>query len=122
MIYIGKLLEQTDLDVYIYYNNALIDPFSIFYSIFDCTKGKSELIKQTAHSQPMRFDIGSYFVPIRINPILFTTGRHLVKWQIQQNQGDEIKQVTEEFDVVRTANYAGEFFKSTYANSTKVHL
>lgn len=121
MIYLGKLLTKDDLNVFLYHNDVIVDPFDISYTIFDCTTGKQEVIRQTINSKPMRFDVGSYFVPLHIHPKIFRVGKHLVRWKVQQYSNSLIQQAVEEFDVTRPPAYAGQFCKSKYASSTSAY-
>jgi hypothetical protein len=121
MIYLGKLLTKDDLKAFIYCRDVIVDPFGILYTIFDCTTGKQEVIRQTINSKPMRFDVGSYFVPLHIHPKIFRIGKHLIRWQVQQYSNSVIQQAGEEFEITRPPAYAGEFCISKYAPSTSAY-
>jgi hypothetical protein len=115
MIYLGKQLQKDDLHIFFYREGVLFDPYSVQYTIFDCTTGKEEIIRQTTNSKPMRFDVGSYFVPIHIHPKIFRIGRHIIRWTYKDFIESEIKTSNDQFDVTRPVAYAGEFCRSTYA-------
>ena len=119
MIFLGKTLTKDDLPIFIYSNGQLVDPCSITYTIFDCTTGKSEIIRQTINSKPMKFDKGCYFIPLRLNSQIFRTGRHIVQWQVKQYSDSDVQQVIKDFDIIRPAHFAGEFSNAKYPNSTR---
>lgn len=118
MIYLGKLLQKDDLPIFVYNNDVLIDPYYISYSICDCTTGKCERIRQTLNSIPMRFDVGSYFIPIHLDPLIFRVGRHVVRWVVQKYFDSSKIQSSNEFYVSRSPFYSGEFCRSTYPITT----
>jgi len=66
----------------------------------------------------MKFDIGSYFVPLRIDPLIFRVGRHIIQWNIKQYYDSAINTYLQDFYVSRQAFYAGEFCRSTYPDTT----
>jgi hypothetical protein len=118
MIYLGKLLKQDDIKVFTYNGTELIDVDYITYVIYDCTTGKQEVIRQTENSVPMRFDVGSYFVPLHLDPKIFRVGRHRVRWQVKQFSDSIMQQATDEFDIIRRPMYNGDFCKQPYMPST----
>jgi hypothetical protein len=117
MIYLGKLLTKEDLNVFFYNSDGVmpIDPYYVSYTMFDCTHGRQEIIRQTINSLPMKFDNGSYFVPIHLDPKVFRPGRHIIQWSYKKFQDTELQMVSESFDVIMPTKYAGEFCRSTYA-------
>jgi len=156
MIFLGKLLQNDDLNIFFYVNDIIehpnkdvlndpngllndveftlntfttyterglkpFDPYFVSYTIFDLTHGKEELIRHTTNSKPMRYGIGHYWVPLKINPRFFRIGRHLIKWEFKQYFDSEIQVSTEEFDIVRPAAFSGEFCASTYAPIYQFH-
>jgi len=121
MIYLGKLLEKDDLHVFIYSGATLVDPYSITYTMFDCTQGKQEIIRQTINSKPMKFDTGSYFVPIKLDPKVFRIGRHLIRWSVMEIAGGSVQQATNDFAITRPPYFSGEFCNMKYPSSTMAY-
>jgi len=120
MIYLGKLLKKDDITIAFYADDIdsagiAIDPFLVTYTIFDCTHGKSEVIRQTINSVPMRYDTGKYFVPLKIDPQVFRVGRHKIEWVYKRFEDYPLQTSLGEFDIVRDASYSGEFCRSVYA-------
>lgn len=118
MIYLGKLLTKDDLKIFFFNSDGVtpIDPYHVVYTIFDCTHGGQEIIRQTINSVPMKFDHGSYFVPIHLHPKIFRPGHYVIQWSYKKFEDSELQMITQSFDVVTPTSYAGEFCKSTYAN------
>ena len=119
MIWLGKLLTKDDIHVFTYDGAVLIDVDYIRYTIYDFTTGLQEVIRQTENSEPMRYDVGSYFVPLKLDPKVFRVGRHLVRWQIKKYFHTPLEQAMDEFDIARAAQYNGDFCKQQYAPSTE---
>lgn len=120
MIYLGKLLKENDITISFVADDIdsagiAIDPYLVTYTIFDCTHGKSEIIRQTINSVPMKYDTGKYFVPLKIDPRIFRIGRHCIEWTYQRFIDYPLQTSKGQFDVVRDAHYSGEFCRSTYA-------
>ncbi|MDO8640932.1 MAG: hypothetical protein Q7R33_05260 [Nitrosarchaeum sp.] len=121
MIFLGKLLTKDDIKIFFYNSNhQLIDPFYVSYTVFDLTTGKQEIIRQTINSKPMRFDTGSYFVPLKLHPIIFRVGRHIVKWAFKQYDDSMLMRESQEFDITRPAEYAGEYCLSKYVKEVTI--
>lgn len=92
-----------------------LDPCFISYTIVDCTHGREEIIRETMNSRPMRSAKGLYFAPLKIDPKLFTVGRHLILWHVKRHVDSQLEMFVQEFDVTRQASYSGEFSRSTYS-------
>jgi len=117
MIYLGKLLTKDDLKIFFFDIDGVmpIDPAVVSYTIFDLTHNKKEIIRQTINSKPMRYDIGHYFVPIHLDPLIFRTGRHLIQWAFKRFTDLDTQMVNDTFDITRPTYWAGEFCNVPYA-------
>jgi hypothetical protein len=91
------------------------DPYYVSYTIIDNTRCKNEIIRQTINSKPMKFDKGFYYAPIKISPRIFRIGRHYIVWSFRRFCDSALFTKKDSFDVIRPANYSGEFCRSTYA-------
>jgi len=93
----------------------LIDPYYVSYTIFDCTQGQQEIIRQTINSRPLRYDTGIYYAGIKLHPNIFRIGRHIIQWSYKRYAESNLRKESSSFDVIRTAHYSGEFCKSSYS-------
>lgn len=129
MIYLGKLLRENDLNIFLYADKevfmthtnttelelTLVDPFYLSYTIFDCTTGQQEIIRQTINSKPLRYDTGIYYAGIKIHPQLFRVGRHIIQWSYKRYPESNLRKDSYTFDVMRATHYAGEYCRSNYS-------
>jgi len=91
------------------------DPYFVAYTIYDCTHGKEEIIRQTTNSKPMRADVGHYWAPFKVDPKLFRVGRHIIKWEYKRYFDSELEASASMFDITRPAAYSGEFCNTSYS-------
>jgi hypothetical protein len=129
VIYLGKLLRENDLNIFLYANKEVlmndvnstdieltfIDPFDISYTIFDCTHGRQEIVRQTINSKPLRHETGIYYAGIKVSPQIFSVGRHIIQWTFKRYPESNLRRESCTFDIVRTAHYVGEFCQSSYS-------
>jgi hypothetical protein len=95
----------TDMAVYIYYNNALFDPFAVYYTIFD-TQGKT--VKYQVHVLASRFSTGWYYANFgwwHKNVITnLKMGTYRIVWEIDQTQFGQASARTDQFSVYKLRN------------------
>lgn len=150
MIYLGKLLQENDLNIFFYANKeiasgdkdilnvqigvlndieftlnqyqstsesalVLVDPYYVSYTIYDCTQGLQEIIRQTINTKPLRHDTGVYYAGIKLHPRIFRVGRHIIQWSYKRFPESNLRKESISFDIIRTAHYSGEFCKSQYS-------
>jgi hypothetical protein len=117
MIYLGKLLTNRDLKIFFFDIDGVtpVDPYYVSYTMFDLTHNKKEIISQTINNKPMKFDHGSYFAPIDLDPKVFRPGRHLIQWSFKRFSYNNIELMNATFDITRPTYWAGEFCKMPYA-------
>jgi len=126
VIYLGKLLKENDINIFFSADNqsgdgtVSIDPYCVLYTIYDCTTGKAEIIRQTINSKAMRFDTGHYFVPLKLHPRIFRVGRHKIEWMYKRFLESSLRREMMQFDITRTAHFSGEFCRSVYVNDSSV--
>jgi len=122
MIYLGKLLTKDDLPIFFFNTDGITatDPFYVSYTIFDLTKENQCVIRQTINSKPMCFDVGSYFVPIHLDPKIFRPGKYAIKWSYKKFIDSNLLSTVNTFDIVTPTKYGGEFCRSTYAKDKTI--
>ena len=124
MIYLGKLLTKDDLSISFYTDqqgssdgsSILVDPFLVAYTVYDCSSGIQEIIRQTINSNPIRCDTGIYYAGIKLHPSIFRLGRHVIQWTFKRYPESSMRSESRTFDVVRRAHYSGEYCRTTYVN------
>jgi len=124
VIYLGKLLKENDLNIFFLVKDQSgtisIDPYCVLYTIYDCTHNKSEVIRQTINSKAMRFDIGHYYVPLKLHPRIFHVGRHKIEWMYKRFPESNMRRQIMQFDISRNAHFSGEFCKSVYSENSAI--
>lgn len=94
----GKVLTKDDLNIYLYNGGNLTDPFSLNYTILDCT-GDTEDVIGLPNRIPIKFATGSFYAPWTI-PDDEPNGLHKVVWRFKDTATGEEKVEKEEFQVV----------------------
>ena len=79
-------------------NNNLIDPYQLFYAIYDFTTG-IEVLQGPPTNTPVRASIGQYFAQITI-PADGNIGVWRIRWTIQETPTDPVYQSVQEFQIV----------------------
>jgi hypothetical protein len=79
-------------------NNNLIDPYQLFYAIYDFTTGIEVLMGSTTNT-PIRASIGQYYAQVTI-PADGNIGVWRIRWTIQETPTDPVYQSVQEFQIV----------------------
>ena len=79
-------------------NNNLIDPYQLFYAIYDFTTG-IEVLQGPPTNTPVRASIGQYFAQITI-PADGNIGVWRIRWTLQETPTDPVYQSVQEFQIV----------------------
>lgn len=79
-------------------NNNLIDPYQLFYAIYDYTTG-IEVLQGPPTNTPVRASIGQYYAQVTI-PADGNIGVWRIRWTIQETSTDPVYQSVQEFQVV----------------------
>jgi len=79
-------------------NNNLIDPYQLFYAIYDFTTG-IEVLMGSPTNTPARASIGQYYAQL-IVPADGNIGVWRIRWTIQEVPTDPVYQSVQEFQIV----------------------
>ena len=79
-------------------NNSLIDPYQLFYAIYDYTTG-IEVLQGPPTNIPVRASVGQYYAQVTI-PADGNIGVWRIRWTIQETSTDPVYQSVQEFQVV----------------------
>ena len=95
----GKTLGSNDLNITIRDTiGTLIDPYSLFYAIYDNTTGVQVLIGSPA-TTPVHVSTGQYYAQWVV-PADANIGDYLIRWNIQETSLSPVVQSVQEFNVV----------------------
>ena len=95
----GDSTSKDNLNVFIYdRSGSLKDPYSITFSLYDCTSGSDVLISP-ADRVPIKFAVGSFYGPWRI-PDAQNIGTHKVIWTVKETAASTAVSTTEQFEIV----------------------
>ena len=79
-------------------NNNLVDPYQLFYAVYDFTTG-IEVLMGALTNTPVRSSVGQFFAQVVI-PADANIGLWRIRWTIQEASIDPVYQSVQEFQVV----------------------
>lgn len=95
----GSITEPEDFDIEVLDgSNSPVDPYSITYALYDVTTGTEVLIGPSARN-PVRIELGRYYAHFQV-PEDAAYGLYRLRWSIQENSGDPVSNVVQEFEVI----------------------
>lgn len=95
----GSTTGPNDLNITVRDSGGnLIDPFKLFYAVYDATTGVEVLIGDLVNA-PVHVSLGQYYAQVNI-PADANIGDWRIRWTIQETAADPVYQSVQEFNVV----------------------
>lgn len=111
----GQITDLDDLDIQVVDGSGQpLDPHSITYALYDVTTGVEVLIGP-AQRNPVRIELGHYYAHFQI-PENVAFGLYRIRWSLQEQAGDPISEVMQEFEVVEESVTQAQLWSPTQAD------
>ncbi len=95
----GQQLGPNDLQIVVRnISNALVDPYEIFYDVFDSTSGIPILLPP-ADRVPVRAAVGAYYADILVDPGA-NVGEYLIQWKMKETSTSPVATVEQAYAIV----------------------